>query len=128
MENTLFILLVLVATLHVLEEYFLGWLDFVNDNKKELKIKIIQVKITEFLWMNIAFIALVALAFFIKDYAPVYSLSIVFLVFANIIVYVVPTIKLRKYMQGLYNSLIGYLPLSVLILFVFIKQHNLSLV
>lgn len=118
----------IVAIVHVAEEYFFGWIDFLNNNKDDLKIKIGEVKFSEFLFLNMIFIVMVVIAAILKNIVPVYALSIVLLVFVNTFVHVAPSIKLKRYMPGLFSALIGYLPLSIVTTIVMIREHNLSLI
>ncbi len=122
-----FILVLIVSIIHVIEEYFFDWINFVNENKNVLNLNINSIKKFDFILVNSVFIILVIIANIVHEKHEIFSLSIVFLIMINTIFHVVPSIKLKKYMPGLISALFGYMPLSIITVVIFTFENNLSL-
>lgn len=108
----IYLLLLFISVAHVFEEYFTGWIDYARQFKSDIK------KI-EFIVINIIFIILVAIStilIFFNNFS-IFNLSVVFLIFINSLIHIMPTIVLRKYTPGFVSALIGYFPFSIYVIF-----------
>jgi hypothetical protein len=113
-----YLIILIISLIHIFEEYFTGWVDYARQYAKKLKA-------IEFIIVNIIFFAAVIIAtlLVIFDKFTIFSLSIIFLIFINSLIHIVPSIVLRKYTPGLFSALFGYLPVSVFII-IYHYLHN----
>lgn len=106
--NKVFWLVVGAAVVHVLEEYFKGFIDqmksFAPESTKQLFI-IVNV-------VNALFIILCILAAIINKAIPFFSLSIAGLLFINAEIHIYATVRHKKYAPGLVSAVLLYIPLG----------------
>ncbi len=105
-------LILLAAIIHVLEEYYTGWLDYAQKYAK-------NVKKVDFIVINIIFVIIVfisTLLVILTQTQTIFNLAVVFLIFINALIHIIPSIVLRRYIPGLISALIGYLPVSIWII------------
>ncbi len=97
-------IVVAIAILHVLEEYFFGWLTWAKEF-------VPTVKLSHFIVINALFIALCTVSAIIQN--PFLMLSVYALILVNAFVHIGPTILKRKYSPGLVSALILYIPVAI---------------
>jgi hypothetical protein len=117
-----YLAITIISLIHIFEEYFTGWVDYARQYAKNLKA-------IEFIIVNIIFFAAVVVStvLILEDSITIYSISIIFLIFINSLIHIIPSIVLRKYVPGLFSALFGYLPLSIyIILYHFISKEITS--
>jgi hypothetical protein len=105
------ILLVSAAFLHVIEEYYGGFIKFVNTI-------VPGVMSSQFVFINALFIIYVIIA--LASNSLLLALSVPFLLIINAAIHIFSTIIFRKYGPGVVTAVVLYLPLSCY----FIRQLN----
>jgi len=119
----LYCLILLAAIIHVFEEYYTGWLDYAQKYAR-------NVKKVDFIVINIIFVIIVfisTLLVILTQTQTIFNLAVVFLIFINALIHLVPSIVLKRYIPGLMSAVLGYLPISIwIIVFDYInKQFSL---
>ncbi|MBN2039676.1 MAG: HXXEE domain-containing protein [Spirochaetes bacterium] len=119
----IYLIILIISIAHVFEEYFTGWLDYARQFKSD-------IKKSEFVVINILFLILVIIStlliFF--DNFSVFNLSVIFLIFLNSLIHIMPAVILRKYTPGFISALIGYFPLSIWVIFWHFIREEVSVV
>ncbi|WXG44341.1 MAG: HXXEE domain-containing protein [Promethearchaeati archaeon SRVP18_Atabeyarchaeia-1] len=105
---TIFWLTLGASVLHVLEEYFGG---FVEMMRRYGPLRGITKGV--FLLVNAVFIVLCLLAAIINAAVPVYSLSVAALIFINSLIHIGGAARAKGYAAGLGSALFLYIPLSI---------------
>ena len=104
MSNYIIWISVFAAIIHILEEYYYGWIDWA-------KSFVPTVKKSHFIVVNILFVftcVLAAILQFTELKISIFSLLII-----NTIVHLVPTIIKGKYSPGLASAILLYIPIGV---------------
>ena len=115
MSALLYWLITVAATIHVLEEYFTGWLDWAQE-------LIAVVDLQSFIVFNILFIVLcISAALF--DF-PVLRLTVICLIGVNALIHIGGSLMKRNYMPGVVSAVIAYIPLTTLGLIRFLCVFN----
>ena len=105
--STIFWIILLVSMVHVFEEYFGGFVKMMQEyGPMEGMTKNL------FLTVNAVFILLCALAAIINVSVPIYSLSIVALIFINSFIHIGAAIRVRGYAPGIITAVLLYMPIS----------------
>mgnify|MGYP001549440233 CR=1 FL=1 len=123
MIKILYSVLFVVSVIHVFEEYYTGWLDYAREY-------VIHIRKIVFIIVNIIFLvlALISTIAMIISGFHFFNAIIVSLIFINALIHILPAIKAKKYLPGLYSALFGYLPISVYILVYHILKRELTLI
>lgn len=116
MSNSISLLILLFATIHVAEEYFFNWLSWVSQFTN-------GITLFQFLFWNAAFLLLCVVGVFTSS--PVFKLSLASLLLCNVLVHLVPTMLRRQYSPGLVSAIMLYLPLGSFAYFSAIR-HTLA--
>ena len=103
MSNSISLLILLFAIIHVAEEYFFGWLSWVAQFAK-------GITLPQFIFWNAAFLLLCLFGVFASS--PIFKLSLASLLLCNVLVHLVPTVFRRQYSPGLVSAILLYLPLG----------------
>jgi hypothetical protein len=103
-----FWLILVASVVHVLEEYFGGFVDMMQ---KYGPIRAISKSL--FVAVNAVFIFLCILAVVINASIPTYSLSIAALIFINSFIHIGGAVRVKGYAAGLVSAVFLYIPLSV---------------
>ncbi len=107
MDHLLPWIMVLAATIHVAEEYFCGWIEWVQNYAKGVNTK-------QFLVVNGVFLILSVFAAFSGHPFFVLSLASLFLINAGL--HIAPTFGKKDYSPGVISSIVLYLPISLYVL------------
>jgi len=105
MENWISWSIVVASLIHIFEEYYGGWINWVQKYAK-------GVKLSHFVMVNLVFVGLCVVASICDSL--LFKLSIASLLFANSILHIVPTFIFRHYSPGIWSAILLYLPLSFL--------------
>ena len=130
--ETVFWLVVAAAVVHVLEEYFKGFIDWMKnyspkgfiDWTKSSSPKDITLL---FIIVNSLFIILCVLAAIVNKAIPFFSLSVAGLLFINALIHISATIRFRRYAPGTVSSILLYVPLSFYAYYLYAEAGLLTL-
>ena len=118
-------LIVLVAIIHIVEEYLFGFIEIIN--------KFISgITIIHFIVINLLFVSLCITGAIIYSHYQVFGLSVVFLIMINAFIHIMSSLIMKKYTPGTASAVILYIPLAFLIIYRALKieginQHTLFL-
>lgn len=112
--------MIAAAILHILEEYFLGWLEWARNF-------ISGVTLAQFVVINVLFLILTVLAAIMDAQCTILRSSVFALVLFNALVHIVPTIRQRQFSPGLITALLLCLPLGLLGYFLLLSSGSLTL-
>ncbi len=118
MENWIPWAIVVASLFHIAEEYFGGWLKWVQRYAK-------GVTIHQFVFVNCIFVALCITASI--STLLLFKLTISSLIFVNAIVHIFPTIAFKHYSPGIWTASFLYIPLSFSAYFSAAKNGSLTL-
>lgn len=104
--QTILLIAIFAAIIHVLEEYLCGWLSWVHQFAPDFKLK-------HFVVLNMLFISLCFLGALIAERSILISSSILALFLINALIHILTTIKFKKYSPGLLSSLLLLMPISL---------------
>jgi len=105
--QTLLMIAVVAAIMHVAEEYRFGWVEWANGF-------ITGVTVRQFMIVNVLFVILCVLAAMLNKKFIIFSASIFSLLLINSLAHIAPTIKQIKYSPGLVNAVFLFIPIDVL--------------
>jgi hypothetical protein len=97
-------LIIIIAILHIVEEYYGGFIPFINNI-------VPGITLSQFLFINALFIAYVIVAFISKK--QILVLSVPLLLIVNAVIHIIASIVFRAYGPGLITSVFLYIPVSV---------------
>jgi len=103
--QTLLIITIPAAMVHVAEEYKFGWVEWANSF-------ISGVTVKQFIIINCFFMLLCILAAILNNSLMLFSSSIFSLLLINSVVHIVPTIKQGKYSPGLFSAILLFIPIG----------------
>ena len=115
----IFIAILIVSILHVIEEYSEGFVD-------QMKQFVPGTDLSQFVSINMTFLALCFIAVVVGSSNLVYSLSIAALLFINTMFHIGGSIRLRGYNAGLLTALILYLPVSIYAYYYFSNTWSIN--
>lgn len=95
------------ALLHIIEEYYFGWLQWVQGF-------VPGVTVNQFIIVNSLFLVLCIFAAYIGKKKIVLGLSVASLIFINSFFHIVPAAAMGVYSPGMVTAIFLYIPLSVL--------------
>jgi hypothetical protein len=101
----IFVAILIVSIIHVIEEYFGGFVD-------QMKRFVPDLDLSNFASVNMMFIALGFIAVIVGSASLIYSLSIAALLFINALFHIGGAIRLKGYSAGLISALLLYIPVS----------------
>jgi len=104
--QTLLIISVFAAIVHVIEEYIFGWIEWANNF-------VAGITVIQFIVVNTLFVALCIIASIVSDTYIVFSSSIFSLLLINSFVHIAPAIKQMRYSPGLVTAIFLFIPISV---------------
>ncbi|MGZ7108432.1 MAG: HXXEE domain-containing protein [Methanobacterium sp.] len=107
----IFLLILIVSIIHVIEEYFGGFIKQMKQNVPEKFAT--AVDLSQFVSVNLTFLILCFIAVIVGSSNLVYSLSVATILFINVFTHIGGAIRLRGYNAGLISALLLYLPVSV---------------
>jgi ABC-type multidrug transport system permease subunit len=129
--ETVFWLIVGAAVIHVFEEYFTGFMDWMKNYSPKgfMDLKKFSPKGTKlfFIIVNSLFIVLCVLAAIVNQAIPFFSLSIAFLLIINALLHVSGAIRVRSYAPGVVSAVILYIPLSFYTYYLYYEAGLLAL-
>lgn len=102
----IFIVILIVSIVHVIEEYFGGFVD-------QMKRFVPDLDLANFASVNMTFIILSFIAVIVGSASLIYSLSIAALLFINALFHIGGAIRLKGYSAGLISALVLYIPVSI---------------
>jgi hypothetical protein len=102
----IFIIILIVSIVHVIEEYFGGFVD-------QMKRFVPDLDLANFASVNMTFIILSFIAVIVGSASLIYSLSISALLFINALFHIGGAIRLKGYGAGLISALVLYIPVSI---------------
>lgn len=104
--QTLLIITIPAAMVHIAEEYKFGWIEWANNF-------ITGVTVKQFMIMNCLFVLLCIFAANLSRSVIVFSSSIFSLLLINSLAHIAPTIKQKKYSPGLFSAILLFIPIGV---------------
>lgn len=104
--QTLLIITIPAAMVHIAEEYKFGWVEWANNF-------ITGVTVKQFMIMNCLFVLLCIFAANLSRSVIVFSSSIFSLLLINSLAHIAPTIKQKKYSPGLFSAILLFIPIGV---------------
>jgi hypothetical protein len=104
--QTLLIIAIFAAIVHVIEEYRFGWVEWANDFISGITVK-------QFMVVNTLFIVLCIIAAMSSNKFIVFSSSIFSLLLINSLAHIAPTIKQKKYSPGLVSAVLLFVPICL---------------
>lgn len=107
----IFVAILAVSIVHVIEEYFGGFLDQMKQSAPERFVP--SIDLSQFVSLNMTFIILCVIAVIVGSTNLIYSLSVAAILFINVFAHIGSAIRLRGYSAGLISALILYLPVSI---------------
>jgi len=110
----------LVSIIHVLEEYFAGFVKVVNEISP-----IKGITTGQFIFINLLMFLLEILAIIVNTGNVLFTLSVGALIFINALIHLGGSIKFKRYMPGLISAIAGYIPLSI---FMILLYQNAGLI
>ena len=102
----IFLVILIVSIIHVIEEYFGGFVD-------QMKQFVPDLDLANFVSVNMTFIVLIFIAVIVGSASLIYSLSIAALLFINALFHIGGAIRLKGYSAGLISALVLYIPVSI---------------
>jgi hypothetical protein len=102
----IFLAILVVSIIHVIEEYFGGFVD-------QMKRFVPDLDLANFASVNMTFIMLSFIAVIVGSASLVYSLSIAALLFINALFHIGGAVRLRGYSAGLISAIALYIPVSI---------------
>jgi len=103
--QTLLIITIPAAMVHITEEYKFGWVKWANSF-------ISGVTVRQFIIINCFFMLLCILAAILNKSLMLFSSSIFSLLLINSVAHIAPTIKQRKYSPGLFSAILLFIPIG----------------
>ena len=97
MENWVSWAIIGASIIHISEEYFGGWLQWVQRHAK-------GVTQIQFVFVNSLFVALCIIAAF--GTSLIFKLSIASLIFSNALIHIVPTLVFKHYSPGIWSAIV----------------------
>ena len=104
--QTLLIITIPAAMVHIAEEYKFGWVEWANNF-------ITGVTVKQFMIMNSLLVLLCIFAANLSRSVIVFSSSIFSLLLINSLAHIAPTIKQKKYSPGLFSAILLFIPIGV---------------
>lgn len=102
----IFVAILIVSIIHVVEEYFGGFVD-------QMKRFVPDLDLANFVSVNMTFIVLGFIAVIVGSASLIYSLSIAALLFINALFHIGGAIRLKGYSAGLISAILLYIPISI---------------
>jgi hypothetical protein len=118
--QTLLIITIPAAMVHVAEEYKFGWVEWANNF-------ISGVTVKQFMVINCFFMLLCILAAILNKSLMLFSSSIFSLLLINALAHIAPTIKQKKYSPGLFSSILLFIPIGILGYVSILSDNSMSL-
>lgn len=109
--------IVVVSLVHITEEYYGSWINWVQRYAPGVTFPHFVVVNSIFVFLCIAASAIQILLF---------QLSIASLIFINALIHIVPTFFLKHYSPGVWSAILLYIPLSVLSFYSTYIRGNLT--
>ena len=107
----IFAFIMIVSIIHVIEEYFGGFVDQMKQNVPKKFVP--AVNLSQFVSVNFTFLILSFIAIIVGSSNLIYSLSVATILFINVFAHIGGAIRLKGYNAGLISALLLYLPISV---------------
>jgi hypothetical protein len=104
--QSLLIISVVAAIVHVAEEYLFNWIEWANE-------LISGITVRQFMLVNFLFIVLCIGAAILSSKFIVFSSSIFSLLLINSLAHIAPTIKQVKYSPGLVSASLLFMPIGI---------------
>jgi hypothetical protein len=117
--NNIYWIILIVAILHVIDEYLMGFVDWSNTYA-------IHINIKQFIVINILFWVLCFVAAIHNKKYPQITFSIVVLIFINAFLHIGGSIKSQTFMPGLLTALFLYIPISIYTFILYNKNNILK--
>ncbi len=118
MRDLIFWLIVAAAMIHIVEEYFSGWIEWAKKTVSSVDLK-------SFVVVNVLFLLLCAAAAMFD--LPVLRLAVLSLIGSNIAVHIAGALRDRGYVPGTISAVFAYVPLMVTGLVIFFRMYDLPL-
>ena len=106
-HQTLLIIAVPAAMVHVVEEYKFGWVAWANHFISGITVK-------QFMIVNIMFVMLCIVAAVLSSDSLLFGSSIFSLFLINSLAHIVPTIKQKEYSPGLFSAIFLFVPIGII--------------
>ena len=116
----IFWVIVGAAIIHVIEEYFGGWLAWTRRF-------IPGTTMRQFYVINTIFIVLCIAAAAIGNDNLIFSLSVPSLIFINALIHIITTIRMKRYSPGVISSFLLYVPLAIYAYYSYANSGQLSM-
>ena len=113
--------ILIAALLHIVEEYWGGWLDWVQHY-------VPGVTLLHFVFVNVVFVFLCVAGAVVGTRNIVFSLSIASLVFINALMHIIPTVLQKHYSPGVVTALLFYIPLAIYAYILAFERRELSFI
>lgn len=107
----IFVVILAVSIIHVIEEYFGGFLDQMKQSAPERFAS--SIDLSKFVSVNLTFLVMCFIAVIVGSASLIYSLSVAAILFINVFAHVAGAIRLKGYSAGLISALLLYLPVSI---------------
>lgn len=104
MESWISWAIVIASIIHIFDEYFGGWLIWVQKYAK-------GVTKNQFVFVNSLFVILCVCASI--GNSLIFKLSIASLIFMNALIHIIPTVVFKHYSPGIISAVILYIPISI---------------
>jgi hypothetical protein len=104
----------LASIVHVLEEYFAGFVKFTSQIGP---FKGMTTK--QFIFINSLMFLLEILAIIINMANVIFTLSVAGLIFFNALIHIGGSIHFKRYFPGIISAIVGYIPISLVTIFLF---------
>lgn len=118
--NWIFWLIVGAAVVHVAEEYWAGWVEWVGQI-------VPGVTMAQFAVVNLLFLLLCVGAAIAPSGSVILRLSVASLLFVNVPFHLVPAIAMRAYSPGLVSALLLYVPLAAYAWYLYVRSGLLTM-
>lgn len=118
--QTLLIITIPAAMIHIAEEYKFGWVEWANNF-------ISGVTVKQFMVINCLFMLLCILAAIQNKGLMLFSSSIFSLLLINALTHIAPTIRKKRYSPGLFSAILLFIPIGIFDYASILSDNSMSL-